>query len=291
MAMNREEPFNDREVRTAWNQGAQAWEEFVESGADFYRHAVHGPALLAACEPLRGLAVLDLGCGQGFFSRELARRGARVVGIDIAEQLLAYARRREEHIPLGIAYHVMSAATLSQHWQPGSFDLVTACMALQDVADVAASLRNAFAVLRAGGRMVFSVPHPCTDTRVRQWETNDAGEKTVLKIDRYFESGPAVCHWNMPRLRSHWDTPYWRYTLTEWSSLLAEAGFLIRRLYEPRPSAEQVQRQPQLRDCYKLPYFLIFDLIKLGQSDRSGRSVTKLSGDMGHRHRRRFSLP
>ena len=60
--------------------------------------------------------------------------------------------------------------------------------------------------------------------------------------------------------------PYWRNTLTEWSSLLAEAGFLIRRLYEPRPSAEQVQRQPQLRDCDKLPYFLIVDLIKLGQS-------------------------
>jgi 2-polyprenyl-3-methyl-5-hydroxy-6-metoxy-1,4-benzoquinol methylase len=176
------EPFSDRDVHAAWNQGAQAWEEFVESGADFYRHAVHGPALLAACEPVRGLAVLDLGCGQGFFSRELARRGARVVGIDIADQLLAYARRHEEHTPLGIAYHLMSAATMSQHWPPGSFDLVTACMALQDVADVAASLRNAFAVLRAGGRLVCSVPHPWTDTPVRQWETNDAGEKTVLAV-------------------------------------------------------------------------------------------------------------
>ena len=158
--MNRGEPFSDSDVRAAWNQGAQAWEEFVESGADFYRHAVHGPALLAACEPLRGLAVLDLGCGQGFFSRELARRGARVVGIDIAEQLLAYARRREEHTPLGITYHVMSAATMSQHWQLGSFDLVTACMALQDVADVAASLRNAFAVLRVGAGWSSRCPIP-----------------------------------------------------------------------------------------------------------------------------------
>jgi 2-polyprenyl-3-methyl-5-hydroxy-6-metoxy-1,4-benzoquinol methylase len=261
--MNQDETFSDNDVRTAWNKGAQAWEEFVESGADYYRHAVHGPALLAACEPVRGLEVLDLGCGQGFFSRELARRGARVVGIDITEELVAYARRHEEHNPLGIEYHVMSAAVMSQRWKPGSFDLVTACMALQDFADVAASLRNAFAVLRAGGRLVFSVPHPGTDAPVRQWEMNEAGEKTVLRVDRYFESGPTVCHWNMLRLRYYWDTPYWRYTLTEWSSLLAEAGFLIRRLHEPRPSAEQVQRQPQLSDCYKLPYFLIFDLVKL----------------------------
>ena len=44
---------------------------------------------------------------------------------------------------------------MSRHGEDRRFDLVTACMALQDVADVAAGLRNAFAVLRAGGRMIF----------------------------------------------------------------------------------------------------------------------------------------
>ena len=151
---------------------------------------------------------------------------------------------------------------MSRHWKGRRFDLVTACMALQDVADVAACLRNVFAVLRDEGRMVFSVPHPGTDTPFRQWEIDEAGEKGALKIDGYFESGPAVCHWTMKRLRYHWDTPYWRYTLSEWSGLFAEAGFLIRRLHESRPSEEQVRRRPQLHDCYKLPYFLIFDLVK-----------------------------
>ena len=111
--------------------------------------------------------------------------------------------------------------------------------------------------------MVFSIPHPCTDTPVREWVLDQAGNKTALQIDRDFESGPTVCHWRMRRLRSHFDTPYWRHTLTEWSELIAGAGFLIRRLLEPRPTAPQVQRNPELADCYWLPYFLILDLVKL----------------------------
>ncbi len=101
--------FDDEHARAAWNEAAGAWEEFVDSGADYYRHAVHGPALLAACQPLQGLTVLDLGCGQGHFSRHLAAQGARVVGIDIADELLSVARGHEEREPLGISYHCVNA--------------------------------------------------------------------------------------------------------------------------------------------------------------------------------------
>ena len=262
--MSQEKAFRNQDARAAWNEGARAWEEFVESGADYYRHEVHGPALLAVCEPVAGLDVLDLGCGQGFFSRQLARRGAQVVAIDIAEDLLVFARKHEEQEPLGITYHNMNAGEVNQHWQEDSFDWVTACMALHDMADTEAILRSAFHVLKASGRMAFSVPHPCTDAPFREWERDEPGEKGALKIDRYFESGPTVCRWRMQRLTYHWDTPYWRYTLTEWTAMIAKAGFLIRRLHEPRPTLEQVQRNPNLDHCFRLPSFLIFDLVKLG---------------------------
>jgi SAM-dependent methyltransferase len=279
-------PFTDADACAAWNAGAQAWNEFVESGADYYRHEVHGPALLAMCEPVAGLDVLDLGCGQGFFTRELARRGARVTGVDISEEQIAFARQHEAREPLGVAadggddghtpvhgrtlvrhipyirYRIVSATEVSAHWPDGCFDLVTACMSLHDMPDVGAILKGAFAVLRTGGRMVFSVPHPLTSTPVREWERDEAGNQRALKIDRYFDSGPGVCHWSMQRLTYHWDAPTWRYTLAGWSQLVAEAGFLIRRLDEPRPTEEQVQRNPNLDDCYRLPAFLIFELVK-----------------------------
>lgn len=181
--------FTDSDAVAAWNEGAEAWDAFVESGADYYRHEVHGPALLTACEPLRGRQVLDLGCGQGFFSRHLAKRGAQVFAIDLADELLALARARETREPLGIDYLKLSAADVANQWPPDSFDLVAACMSLQDVADVSGALCGASAVLRPVGRMVFSVPHPATDTPFREWERDEAGRKQWLKSDRYFETG------------------------------------------------------------------------------------------------------
>lgn len=257
--------FTNNDARAAWNAAADAWDEFVESGADYYRHDVHGPALLSACEPVKDLTVLDLGCGQGFFCRELAKRGAKVIAIDLADQQIAHAKLHEEQEPLGIEYHVMDATKVAEHFHDRCFPLVTSCMALHDMSDVRGVLRSAFAVIVNGGRMVFSIPHPCTDTPFREWEMDHGGNQTALKIDYYFESGPAICRWNMKRLKYPWDSPYWRYTLTEWSEMISEAGFLIHRLHEPRPTKEQVRQNPYIEDSYRLPTFLIFDLVKLEQ--------------------------
>src|SRR5262245_5685778 len=79
--------------------------------ADFY-HGVIGnkitdPAtatLLHLIGDVRGLRVLDLACGQGRVARELARRGALVVGIDISRALLDKARAAESEGPLGVTY-------------------------------------------------------------------------------------------------------------------------------------------------------------------------------------------
>ena len=79
-------------------------------------------------------------------------------------------------------------------------------------------------------------------------------------IDRYFESGPGVIPWNMALLSAHWETPRWYMTLSGWSDMIADAGFMIRRMAEPRPTGEQVRQNPDLEDCYRLPYFLVFDL-------------------------------
>jgi 2-polyprenyl-3-methyl-5-hydroxy-6-metoxy-1,4-benzoquinol methylase len=61
-------------------------------------------ALLDLLGPVAGLRVLDVACGHGRISRELVRRGAHAVGIDISGQLISKARETEENEPLGLRY-------------------------------------------------------------------------------------------------------------------------------------------------------------------------------------------
>ncbi len=257
-------PFDTAASRAAWDRAAGPWADFVESGLDYYRTTFHGPALLDACGRVEGLRVLDLGCAQGYFSRLLAGSGAEVIGVDISERQVARALAIEEASRSGAEFAAMDAADAASRWPVGHFDLATACVSFQDLAEAEAVTRATAAVLKTGGRLVFSIPHPASCTPYREWERDETGIKGALKIDRYFDSGPRLLRWNMPRLREHWETPYWSRTIEEWSEILLAAGFLIRRLREPRPSAQAVVEVPDLEDSLRLPSFLIFDAIKSG---------------------------
>lgn len=255
-------PFTVEDVASAWDAGADAWDEFIESGQDFYRLEIHGPGLLAACGDVQGKRVLDVGCGQGYFARQLARSGADVLGVDVSERQIAHARRYEIEDPLGIGYEVLDAARVGERWKRGDFSLITACMSIQDTPEPAAVLRSAASLLVPGSRFIYSIPNPTTTTPHRQWERDEAGRKLSLKIDRYFESGPRRMQWNMARLARPWCTPMVHATLSETTATIADAGLLLARIHEPRATPEQVARQPRLEGSARLPYFLIFDCVK-----------------------------
>lgn len=246
--------------QSCWDESADTWDHFVESGLDYYRVELHGPALLEACGEVSGLEVLDLGCGQGWFSRQVARQRAKVMGVDWSERLIAHARRYEEREPLGVTYHVLDAAHVGQLFPAHSFDLITACMSIMDMPRPGQVLAAARALLRRDGRLLMSVPNPVTDSTYREWERDQHGGKLSLKIDRYFEAATHVMEWNLKRLPQRFRTVQYRHTLEGWSRMFEEAGLFIARLREPRPTAEALARCPELADAARVPYFLIFEL-------------------------------
>jgi SAM-dependent methyltransferase len=104
--------FDAESVRASWDQAAGTYAQGQASGSDYYRYEFFGPAQLALCGEVRGLRVLDVGCGNGYFARALTRLGARVTGIDISPRMIEHARQQELAGPLGIDYHVLDAAVL-----------------------------------------------------------------------------------------------------------------------------------------------------------------------------------
>jgi 2-polyprenyl-6-hydroxyphenyl methylase/3-demethylubiquinone-9 3-methyltransferase len=126
-----------------------------------------GPfAALHAINPLRtdyiadrtaldGARVLDVGCGGGILSEALARRGARVVGIDLAGDCIEAARPHAEDAGLAIDYRIASTESVAEA-EPGAFDLVTCLELLEHVPDPAAIVAACARAVRPGGCVVFS---------------------------------------------------------------------------------------------------------------------------------------
>jgi ubiquinone/menaquinone biosynthesis C-methylase UbiE len=254
----RRERVETSDVRAAWDRAADAYVAGQESGRDYYRLEFFGPAQVALCGDVTGLRVLDVGCGSGYLARELARRGARVTAVDLSPRMIEHARRLERAEPLDIELAVADAETIDGTYGAASFDLVTSCLALQDMAHPDRALRAMHTVLRAGGRAVLSISHPCTDTPYREWDKDDAGRKRALRIDRYFDRDVVTYHWR--GWSYDFTTPAVHATLEEWVAWMFDAGFTLRAFREPRPTDDAVRARPDLEDAARVPYYAMFVL-------------------------------
>jgi 2-polyprenyl-6-hydroxyphenyl methylase/3-demethylubiquinone-9 3-methyltransferase len=128
----------------------QLWEA-VPEGLAPDRFALRSRFLLAHISA--GQSVLDVGCGEGWFSAELARAGARVVALDVAEEPLRRARAR---VP-GLDARLIEGEA---GWPSAdaSFDVVWAGEVIEHVADTAAWLSELRRVLRPAGLVLLSTP-------------------------------------------------------------------------------------------------------------------------------------
>ena len=252
--------FDAGSVRESWDRAAAAFDRAVASGLDYYRTEFFGPAQVELCGDVNGMRLIDVGCGSGYFAREMAQRGARVTGIDISPRMIALAERHETEAPLGIAYRVGDAADIASHAGVASFDMATSCMALQDMPNAAAVLRGVHAILRPSGRFVASITHPCSDMPFRRWERDERGRKRWLCVDRYFQRRPIEYSWE--RFGETVTTTAMHATLEDWFGWILGAGFHLRGFREPSPTSEALRKTPDLEDSGRVPYYVFFDLIK-----------------------------
>ena len=106
--------------------------------------------------PLEGKAALDVGCGGGILSEAMARLGASVTGIDLADKPLRVAQLHKLETGItGVTYERIAAEDLARR-EPGRFDVVTCMELLEHVPDPASTVRACATLVKPGGHVFFS---------------------------------------------------------------------------------------------------------------------------------------
>ena len=193
--------------------------------------------------PAPGRATLEVGCGEGRVTRDLAARGHRVVSVDAAPTLLQAAR----DVDPGGRYELADAAALP--FEDGAFDLVVAYNSLMDVDDMPGAVREAARVLEPGGRMGVCITHPFPEAGRFDGTEADAPfviDGTYLSRRRFegtFERDGLLM-----------DFRGWAYPLEAYARAFEAAGLVIEALREP-PSPDAAR--PHWR---RLPMFLMLRL-------------------------------
>ncbi len=208
------------------------------------------PRMLALLGNLDGLAVLDAGCGEGYLSRVLSSRGAKVTGIDVSPRLVRMAREKD---PGGaIEYRV---ADLSEPLpdEEGRFDAVASRLALNDVRDHEGFIATLAAALKPGGRMVLAMNNPYSYV-VRK------------HVSDYFETGGTHLYRGMAQQGV--GVRFYHRTLEEYLDAFLAEGLRLTKLVDVPRVASNPNMDTLLPEGYRFPFLMILAFTKHGTSVR-----------------------
>jgi ubiquinone/menaquinone biosynthesis C-methylase UbiE len=253
--------MDERENARYWEQNAVEWTRLVRLGYDRARDHVNNPSFFALLPDVRGLGGLDLGCGEGYNTRLVADRGARVTALDIAWNMLRPAAADERTEPRGIGY--VRGSGVSLPFADGSFDFVVAFMSLQDMPHHDRVFAEIARVLRAGGFLQFSTLHPCFGRAPFEWAQDEAGVRRGRIVSQYFRAlAGDVEEWTFGAARRDglhaqpFRIPVFSGTLADWLNGVVDCGLVVERIAEPRPDEAALAQFPALYSYAVVPNFL-----------------------------------
>jgi len=239
--MGGNDPLKDWDDLAGWRDEKQG-----EDG-DLWHRTLIDPTVIRVLGDVSGKTALDLGCGNGYFSRRLARLGAHVTGIDSSRPIIDICNEREKRNPLCITYHSAEASNLSM-LADSVFDIVLANMTLDDIENAEGAIKECSRVLHERGRLVGSISHPCFDMGEHSvWQIEKTGLDTIVwrKVDgsyrRVFED---AVEWRLSEDGSVETRSYHR-PLSWYVRTLRSAGFVITALEEPEPNEEFLKNTNQ----------------------------------------------
>jgi SAM-dependent methyltransferase len=231
-----------KSARDHWERHADGWIALTHDDPQY--EYLNKPTFLELLPAPRRLTI-EVGCGEGRVSRELAGRGHRVLGFDASPALARTARAQSVTLPVGVAdIAQLPIAT-------GAADLVVCFMVLMDIEDLDGAVAELARVMAPDGTLAVGILHPIMTSGLfvpgDEYKTFYMGEyakpmQHVLDIER--TSGGIF------RLRVE------HRPIDHYSRAFEAAGLAITAMREPIPSAELAAERPEFTNALRVPAFL-----------------------------------
>lgn len=226
------------QVKASFAKLASHYETVVDEGSP-YNADLERPAMMALLpEDLNGLKVLDAGCAAGWYTEQLARKGAQVTATDLSQEMVDAVKRR-----LGEQADV-HCLDLAQPlpFEDGTFDVIVSSLTLHYIEDWGPTFAEFARVLKPGGMLLYSVHHPFMDFRMS------------VSQDYY---GKELLHDTWKTSSGKVEVSFYRRPLQE---ILQETlrHFVIQTVEEPQPTERFREKLPERYEKQKKkPHFLI----------------------------------
>ena len=233
---------DDRTVR-AYDEIAERYA--LEAPTNAYNAEYERPATLSLLPDVRGLRVLDAGCGPGIYSEWLVSHGAAVVSVDASREMLRLA---EQRLGAKVTIRFADLREPLSFIANGALDLVLAALVFDSIKDWRPLFSELGRILADNGLVVFSIGHPMA-------------EFELSETKHYFDVELTQSEWTNYGVM----VPSYRRPFQDVFDPLLENGFRIEKVLEPRPTEACERIAPRVyKKLNENPWFLCIRARKSG---------------------------
>jgi len=252
----------DKDTSTSWGNVAEWYHDLLEKDTDSYQQKVVLPNLARLIEQTQAKKLVDIACGEGFFSRAFSKLGLKVTGADIGKELIAIAKRNSAEIE----YHVAASHELGMIGA-ATGDVAIIVLALQNIEKYKETLLEASRVLVPNGRLFIVLNHPTFRIPKRSsWQYDEENNIQYRRVDEYLSESKSDIAMQPGKGEKSKTTVSFHRPLQSYSKALQKAGFAISRIEEwtsHKKSEDGTRKVAEDRARKEIPLFMCIEAIKL----------------------------
>ena len=214
---------------TSWQNVSKWYNKTVDKNGSYFHQHVIIPGVLKLLNLNSKSSLLDLACGQGVLERKISP-GIYYQGLDAAFDLIKFAQKNK----ISNTHH-FQVADITKPFPISKFDftLATIILALQNIEDPDKLITLINKHLIKSGKLIIVINHPCFRIpKNSSWGIDTKNKIQYRRLDRYLSSLKIAIDIHPGLKQGSPQTPTYRYSLSYFSQILSDSGFVIEKIEE-----------------------------------------------------------